>query len=67
MSQLIIVTFQSVITVILSPPPDLRAVSLEVGNTFTTGESMFISWQVDNDGETPYKQTWFDRLVSREF
>ena len=55
---------QNVINVILSPPPDLRIVSLQMEDSFSTGDEMHVKWQVDNDGDAPYKQTWFDRVVS---
>ena len=55
---------QNAINVILSPPPDLRVVSLQMEDSFSTGDDMHVKWQVDNDGDAPYKQTWFDRVVS---
>ena len=55
---------QNAINVILSPPPDLKPIYLQVGESYTTGDSVYITWEVENDGDAPYKHTWFDRVVS---
>jgi hypothetical protein len=56
---------QPPISVILAPPPDLLVLSLLVADMYSSGDSMIITYTVENAGAgDPFERYWTDQLVS---
>ena len=62
----IIISLQVFLQVMLTPPPDFVVSQLQCQDTYSTGDTMAISYTVTNLGNgSPFERFWQDALVSK--